>query len=352
MTSNTAVDHESIGRLASPAVVVAISLVLAGGPVTLAGSVPWVKDVAGSVLGFLSLCFAPLIRMDAWLHWFPIALVSAGLAWAVLRRVPRMWAMRHALRRHAQRSARPVEAFHRVADRHGALAVTRILSGTTAGLAFTTGLIRPHVYLAESLQTELNEAELEAVLLHELHHRRMRDPLRSLAITFIADVFFWVPLMRHGVAHVLARLEFAADDAARQRGDAPLASAILRVARLAQSGPSFGVGFTIPEFFKARIDRLLTPHRHAAVLPPHAPTRIVARSALALVAFWILGVASSGSHAAHLGEPGSVCSADRVGAVRSGHDPATTAHLAAARLPGGVCARPEAVPPRARGVAS
>ncbi len=259
--------------------------------------------------------------------------------------------MRYALRRHAHRSPRPVESLYRVADRHAALTVTRVLSETTTGLAFTAGLIRPRVYLAEILETELNEAELEAVLLHELHHRRMRDPLRSLAITFIADVFFWVPLMRHGVAHVLARLEFAADDAARQGGDAPLASAILRVARLARSGQSLGVGFTIPEFFEARIDRLLTSRRRVEVLPP-ARTRIVARSALVLVAFWILGVASSGSHAAHLGEKGSVCSADRASAVLSGYDPETTAELATARRPVSLCAKPEAVPPLARGVES
>ena len=137
MMSNTAVDHESSRRLTSPAVVVATSVVLVGGPVALAGSVPWVEDVAGRVLGFLSFCFAPLIRMDAWLHWFPIALVSAGLGWAVFKRVPRMWAMRHALRRHAHRFPQPVESLYRVADRHAALTVTRVLSGTTAGLAFT-----------------------------------------------------------------------------------------------------------------------------------------------------------------------------------------------------------------------
>ena len=351
MTSNTAVDHESSRRLTSPALVIAASVVLAGGPVALAGSVPWVEGVAGSVLGFLRFCFAPLIRMDAWLHWFPIALVSAGLGWAVFKRVARMWAMRNALRRHAHRSLRPVEALYRVADRHAALTVTRVLSGTTAGLAFTAGLIRPRVYLAEILQTELTEAELEAVLLHELHHRRMRDPLRSLAITFIADVFFWVPLMRHGVDHVLARLEFAADDAARQGGDAPLASAILRVARLAQSGPSSGVGFTIPEFFERRIDRLLTSRRRAEVLP-RARGRIVVRSALALVVFWILGVASSGSHAAHLGERGSVCSTDHASAAFSGYDPETTADLAAVRQPVSLCAKPQAVPALARGVES
>jgi hypothetical protein len=97
--------------------------------------------------------------------------------------------------------------------------------------AFCAGLVHPQVYVSSAALELLSPAELAAVLAHERHHERHRDPLRLAASRVLADAaFFLTPLLRlverqHSVA------EIAADEAAvaARGGDrAALAGAMLR----------------------------------------------------------------------------------------------------------------------------
>ena len=95
--------------------------------------------------------------------------------------------------------------------------------------AFCTGLLRPRVYVSSGTLAALNDEELRAVLAHEVHHARQRDPLRIFLGRLIGDSLFFVPAARRLGERYAALAELAADRAAvRTTGDpAPLASALL-----------------------------------------------------------------------------------------------------------------------------
>jgi Zn-dependent protease with chaperone function len=96
--------------------------------------------------------------------------------------------------------------------------------------AFCAGLVRPRVYISTAAVSLLDAPALEAVLAHEAHHARRRDPLRMAAARVLARACFFVPgvaeLGRHD--HTLA--ELGADEAALvavPAGRAALARAML-----------------------------------------------------------------------------------------------------------------------------
>ena len=99
--------------------------------------------------------------------------------------------------------------------------------------AFVAGPLRPAIYLTRPLLDVLDAAELHAVVLHEEHHRRQRDPLRSLALTSWNGLFRWLPGAGRLIERRLAHLEIAADQYALRNGAsrAAMASALLKCDR-------------------------------------------------------------------------------------------------------------------------
>ena len=96
--------------------------------------------------------------------------------------------------------------------------------------AFCAGLLRPRVFLSSTARDRLCQAELRAVLAHEGHHVRRRDPLRLLAARVLADALFFVPALRRLGRRYAELAELAADEAAvRAVGSAALASALLKL---------------------------------------------------------------------------------------------------------------------------
>jgi Zn-dependent protease with chaperone function len=118
--------------------------------------------------------------------------------------------------------------------------------------AFCAGYLRPRVYLSTGALERLDADELRAVLAHERHHQRRRDPLRILIVHVLSDALFFVPVLRRLRRRYAALAELAADEAAvRAAGDrAPLASALLAFGET--SNPAVVVGIA-PE----RVDHLL-----------------------------------------------------------------------------------------------
>lgn len=117
--------------------------------------------------------------------------------------------------------------------------------------AFCAGLVRPRIYLSSGAVELLRPAEREAVLNHEWHHARRRDPLRLLVARSLADGLFFVPAMARLAERYAALAELAADEAAVEsaRGPQALASALLAF----DSHPDPSVVGVAPE----RVDRLL-----------------------------------------------------------------------------------------------
>jgi hypothetical protein len=97
-------------------------------------------------------------------------------------------------------------------------------------LAFCAGLLHPCVYVSRGALGMLGEAELSAVLAHERHHARRRDPLRLASARVLADALFFAPPLGELIRRQQSLAEIGADEAAvaAAGGDrAPLASAML-----------------------------------------------------------------------------------------------------------------------------
>jgi Zn-dependent protease with chaperone function len=97
------------------------------------------------------------------------------------------------------------------------------------------GIFRPRLYVASQVIAALGEAELAAVLDHELAHLCSRDNLRHWLLRACPDVVGWLPGGRALLPAWLAAAEAAADERAARRGrDAALAlaGALVKVARL------------------------------------------------------------------------------------------------------------------------
>lgn len=118
--------------------------------------------------------------------------------------------------------------------------------------AFCAGYLNPTVYISRQTVEVLGDAELDAVLAHEHHHRRVRDPLRFACGRILSEALFFVPVLRVLCDLYTDLAELSADRAAVRASagqEAPLASALLV---FDESGPS-GVTGISPE----RVDSLL-----------------------------------------------------------------------------------------------
>ncbi len=99
--------------------------------------------------------------------------------------------------------------------------------------AFCFGWLRPQVMVSIGALEALSDNELKALLLHEAHHVRCRDPLRGLLWSAAAAGLFWLPLVRRWSEFQALGRELRADRAAiRALGDSrPLAGALLKAIR-------------------------------------------------------------------------------------------------------------------------
>jgi beta-lactamase regulating signal transducer with metallopeptidase domain len=268
-------------------------------PLVLSSGAEWIDWLVyqrGPVPAILTL--EPLVGLDAWLHWLARALIAVGIVNVIARRVrPYLSYLRHMAgsRGHAPDPGTPL---HQMASDLGCLSRIRVLPGTYGAAAFTTGLIRPRIYVSEVILEELDLRELRLLVLHEDRHRIARDPLRSFVATVLSDLFFWIPIARTLVERVILKIEFAADDAAAGDDRVGLAQTILKVAELGTVNTPVGVtAFAGSSVLASRVRRLIggaTPH------PEKTSRASLSATVAMLVALWALGLTVFGTHNAHL----------------------------------------------------
>jgi hypothetical protein len=119
--------------------------------------------------------------------------------------------------------------------------------------AFCAGLLNPRVYVSSGAVASLDETALKAVLAHEAHHARRRDPLRLAVGRVLARALFFVP----GLAELARRqqnlAELGADESAMNAGPdsrSALARAMLTFSESSPTGGSVGID-------PGRVDHLL-----------------------------------------------------------------------------------------------
>lgn len=149
--------------------------------------------------------------------WLGAALLASGLVYSSVK------SAFHIIKSYSAVSRLPVRG------RKGSVVIIDGLSKT----AFTHGIFRPRIYLTLGLLKGLDRDELKAVFLHELHHKREKDPLKFVILSFFKDLFFYAPALRDIVANMKIKMEHASDDAATKKGGErlALASALVKVAK-------------------------------------------------------------------------------------------------------------------------
>ena len=134
--------------------------------------------------------------------------------------------------------------------------------------AFCAGLVRPQVFITTAALSRLDPAALAALLAHERHHIRRRDPLRLAAGRVLARSLFLVPWLRRLHEHHQFLAELGADESAASHGAPALARAMLAF-------DEHGVD-------PARVDRLLADEPPAWRFP--AALALAAATPIALIA--------------------------------------------------------------------
>jgi hypothetical protein len=153
--------------------------------------------------------------------------------------------------------------------------------------AFCAGFLRPAIYVSRGAVEALTPVELEAVLAHEHHHRRVRDPLRFACARVLAHALFFLPVLGPLRDRDADLAELRADRAAVAVGAGrrgALASALLVFDAGAPSGRS-GVS-------AARVDSLLGEPGRCRVAWGPLVTSLTVLAAVGIV-IWRTGGAAS-----------------------------------------------------------
>lgn len=90
-------------------------------------------------------------------------------------------------------------------------------------LAFTTGFLKPKVFLSNNLENYLNNLEMESIRLHELNHVKSLDPLKGFILQFIRNILPYFPnkqnlFNNYDILTELAADKFVEDSLKTKRG--------------------------------------------------------------------------------------------------------------------------------------
>lgn len=286
---------------------IATLLVLSMSPVVGHHLVPFETEALLADFEHLGvLCLAALHLLFAPVHPAFHLATGAGLAYAAWDRFRASRIVRESLGVIEVRKPAPGDAFWAAArTARVPTHLLRIVPGLPSP-AFTAGMMRPRIYVAESLCTHLSAAELAAVVAHEGAHAMRRDPLRLSVLRALACVLFWLPAVRRLADDVRDQAELYADDMAA--GDEPLvlASALIRVAEWPSSSRLAGaaVGFSHGDLLELRVRRLVGEE---IPVRSHVTRRSLLAAMAALALVWtssMLGsppvpAEASGVHANH-----------------------------------------------------
>ncbi|MBI5875668.1 MAG: M56 family metallopeptidase [Deltaproteobacteria bacterium] len=162
--------------------------------------------------------------MKVFFLWFGLAVLSVCFAYAVLKATFVLF-----------RTSRQIKALPAV--KHGDVTVIRDKKLKTA---FTHGLLYPKIYISQGFMNSLDNSELKAVYLHELHHKNRKDPLRFFILSIARDAFFYIPISRFVERFIHNRTEIQADDAVvvAMKEPVSLAGALLKIAGFNKLAPA------------------------------------------------------------------------------------------------------------------
>ena len=89
-----------------------------------------------------------------------------------------------------------------------------LLDNNKLHCAFTLGLWKPKIYVSSGICSYLSRKELLAVILHETHHKKSKDPLKLFVVQILYALNFFLPINSYLINLYSAASEKAADDSA------------------------------------------------------------------------------------------------------------------------------------------
>ncbi|MEK7700287.1 MAG: M56 family metallopeptidase [Planctomycetota bacterium] len=129
--------------------------------------------------------------------------------------------------------------------------------------AFTSGILKPKIYLSTGLCSYLTNKELLAVAVHEAHHTQDWAPLKLFIARIFHAINFFLPINSYLLNGYITASEMAADDTAVHISGEPLelASALVKLSRYdnmdkLSTAALFSQG---PAIVEDRLRRILSP---------------------------------------------------------------------------------------------
>jgi len=115
-----------------------------------------------------------------------------------------------------------VERAARLSRRMGIDRPVRLIESAAAAVPATVGWLRPVILLPVSLATRLSQAEIEAILAHELAHVRRHDYVINIAQSVIEALLFYHPAVHWVSRRIREERENCCDDAVVELFEDPL----------------------------------------------------------------------------------------------------------------------------------
>ncbi len=208
----------------------------------------------------LSWCLVSPTMFMTIMPWIGLGIMAAGLALAIFKAAKNLIISRRFLNTLKGSPAKRYHELKRLSVSYGIPIIT--FEDAHLNSAFTLGLIEPKVYISTGLIGKLSKGELAAVSVHELHHAERKDPLKLFILSFIKDLFFFIPLGHYLANLFFMRKELAADERAASETGRPmdLAQALLKMIDMRQETIPVGVPVLgESSLVEKRIKELLEP---------------------------------------------------------------------------------------------
>lgn len=166
-----------------------------------------------------------------------------------------------------------------------------IVIENAAPLAFAMGFFKPRIVLSTGLMNLMDPNELEAVVHHEMYHRKHGDPLKTFLMSLIASVMWYIPILKSFHNNYKIVREVLADNYAMGQtgGSIHLGSALLKLLKGKAPAPlPFShVSFTDTSI-NLRIRQLLEPQADFPLIWPFTPAMISLQVLFALCSMFVL----------------------------------------------------------------
>ena len=241
------------------------------------------------------LAFAPAVAAAVWLCGFIAVLAGWTSGWRRAFRTTReSWPVFE---------GREVEALGRAQCKAGMRTPIPLRMSSRAMEPGIFGVIRPVLLWPDGISEKLDDAQIEAIVAHEVEHVRRRDNLTS-AVHMLVEALFWFhPAVRWMGARLVEERERACDEKVVEQSAQPeaYAESILKVCAFCLEPPVRCVSGVSGSDLKERVLRIMT-HRSGAGLNVARRFVVCAAAVLAIgvpVGFGVLHAMQAPSELVH-----------------------------------------------------